>query len=116
MSDVQGAAIEATPNRPHPSAGGREVRVTRTIQIDDLTPGELADLFTEFDEYGQCQFFERVWEIAKAWPGAGWCQQSFSIARQASPAAREAIRVLASHLPAEDFAYIAAVQEQSHEA
>ena len=25
MSDVQGAAIEATPNRPHPSAGGREV-------------------------------------------------------------------------------------------
>lgn len=28
MSDVQGAAIEATPNRPHPSAGGREVSVT----------------------------------------------------------------------------------------
>jgi hypothetical protein len=35
MSDVQGAAIEATPNRPHPSAGGREVKGRRTHSVHE---------------------------------------------------------------------------------
>lgn len=79
------------------------MKVTRTIQINDLTPGELADLFTEFDGHGQAQFFARIWEVAKEWPGAGWCQQSYDIARHAdeNPGCRDAVTTLAAHFQGE---------------
>lgn len=81
--------------------------IARTIQINDLTSSELAKLFTDMDSHGQARFFASVWEIAKGWPGAGWCQQSSGIVRQSDSDAREAIRTLASHLPAEDLVWIA---------
>lgn len=84
------------------------MKVVRTLVIDDLSPRELADLFTEFDGYQQAQFFARIWEVAKEWPGAGWCQQSAEIARHADNDAIQTIRTLASHLPADDVAWIAA--------
>jgi len=82
--------------------------IARTIQINDLTSDEVAMLFTNMDSHGQARFFASVWKIAKDWPGAGWCQQSSGIVRQSNSDAREAIRTLASHLPAEDLAWIAA--------
>lgn len=80
----------------------------RAIQINDLTPDELAMLFTEMDSEDQARFFATVWTLAKDWPGAGWCQQSCSIVQASNSDAREAIRTLASHLPADDLAWIAA--------
>lgn len=82
--------------------------VTRTFQINDLTPQELATTFAAMRADYQADFFSWLWEIAKEWPGAGWCQQSYAIAQEAGPDAREAIRTLASHLPADDLAWIAA--------
>lgn len=82
--------------------------IARTIQINDLTPDELAMLFTEMDSEDQARFFATVWTLAKDWPGAGWCQQSCSIVQASNSDAREAIRTLASHLPADDLAWIAA--------
>ena len=70
---------------------------TRTIEINDLTPLELADLFCEMDGRQQAEFFTEVWGIAKHWPGAGWCQQSYAINQELDTCGREAIRVLAGH-------------------
>ena len=71
--------------------------VSRIIHLDDLNPGELADLFCEMDDHQQAEFFEAIHRIAKDWPGAGWCQQSCSIAGKLSDEGREAIRTLAGH-------------------
>jgi hypothetical protein len=75
--------------------------VTRTIEINDLSPGEMAALFTEMRGEQQAQFFSAVWDYAKAWPGAGWCQQSCDIVSHADSAARSAISTLAAHLEPE---------------
>lgn len=82
--------------------------VTRTIELSDLTPLELAELFADMESEEQVEFFSEVWQIAKRWPGAGWCQQSSYIARDADNNAIQAIRTLASHLPDDDLAWIAA--------
>ena len=78
--------------------------VSRTIELSDLTPSELATLFTDMDSEQQAWFFACVWRIAKDWPGAGWCQQSCDIIRAGSLDTISAIETLASHLPAETLA------------
>lgn len=75
--------------------------VSRTIELSDITPPELATLFTDMDSEQQAWFFAQVWLIAKDWPGAGWCQQSYEIIRCGSVNTLSAIETLASHLPAE---------------
>lgn len=72
--------------------------VKRTFAIDDLTPEELAALFCDLFADQQARFFTEVWRIAKEWPGAGWCQQSCEIVKQADPDALGAIKTLAAHL------------------
>ncbi len=72
--------------------------ITRTITVDDLTPGELAEIFAEMSGDQQAEFFTAVWIIARAWPGAGWCQQSYDIARNLDRDGREAIETLAAHV------------------
>lgn len=82
--------------------------ITRTIVIGDPTPAELAQAFCDLDGDDQAAFLAAVWRIAKRWPGAGWCQQSYAIVEASDSDAREAIRTLASHLSADDLAWIAA--------
>lgn len=82
--------------------------ITRTITLDDPTPEELAKAFCDFDNGDQAAFLSAIWQITKAWPGAGWCQQSCSIVEVADNDAIQTIRTLASHLPADDLAWIAA--------
>ena len=53
--------------------------VTRTIEINDLTPKEMAEIFASYLAEEQAEFFNSLWELGKDWPGAGWCQQSCSI-------------------------------------
>lgn len=73
--------------------------VTRTIEINDLTPAELAVLFAAMDASQQAMFFSQVWHIARSWPGAGWCQQSCEIANCADAYAgtRDFVTTLAAH-------------------
>ena len=73
--------------------------IARTIEINDLTPDELAMLFTDLNGDQQASFFAAVWQIAKDWPGAGWCQQSYDIAKfaDANPGCRDAVTTLAAH-------------------
>lgn len=75
--------------------------ITRTIPINDLTPEELASLFCDMFGHEQARFFNKVWDIAKEWPGAGWCQQSCDLVTHLTDDGREAIKVLASHLDPE---------------
>ena len=74
--------------------------ITRRVAIDDLTPQELAAIFTELGSDDQAAFFSAIWNIAKAWPGAGWCMQSLAICEQADTDARSAIKTLTDHFEA----------------
>lgn len=77
--------------------------ITRTIEVNYLSPEELGSLFADMNGDQQAQFFATVWNIAKGWPGAGWCQQSYDIAKfaDANPGCRDAVTTLAAHF-AED--------------
>lgn len=65
--------------------------VTRTIELDDLTPDELAELFAHMFGDQQARFFTRVGEIAATWPGAGWCQQCCAISEHLDKVGTETI-------------------------
>lgn len=71
--------------------------LTHTIDVA-VSPRQLAEAFTEFDGAEQAEFFSEVWKIAKAWPGAGWCQQSCDIIRNLDKDGVEAVNALAEHL------------------
>ncbi|WEK42947.1 MAG: hypothetical protein P0Y64_16640 [Candidatus Sphingomonas colombiensis] len=75
--------------------------LTRTIEIADLTPEELAAVFAGMVGEDQARFFSKVWEIALYWPGAGWCQQSYDIVAHLDRDGRSAIATLAAHLEGE---------------
>lgn len=72
--------------------------IVRETQINDITSTELADLFCSMDGEQQAAFFSQVGLIAEGWPGAGWCQQSYSIAAEVDPRARQTIIKLAEHV------------------
>jgi hypothetical protein len=74
------------------------IKRTHTVDVE-ITPRELAEAFCDMIDAEQAQFFSHVWDIAKSWPGAGWCQQSCSIISATDMNARAAISTLASHLP-----------------
>ena len=69
--------------------------ITRTIELDDLTPDELAEVFAHMDGEQQARFFTCVGEIAATWPGAGWCQQSCAISEHLDKIGTETIAKLA---------------------
>lgn len=71
--------------------------VTRTIELTDIQPTELAEMFCNMDDTEQAVFFEHIGVIAREWPGAGWCQQSYSINKNLTDGGREVIRTLAGH-------------------
>lgn len=86
----------------------------RTIEIDvPVSPTELAEAFCEMDSEEQAEFFAEVWRLALNWGGAGWCQQSHSIIAMSGPKSRDAIRTLASHMPAEDIEWIVAASKDA---
>lgn len=74
--------------------------VTRTLTLDDLSPAEVAELFCDMNSSDQAEFFNAVAEIARSWPGAGWCQQACEIIRSKDldDRGRRAIGSLAEHL------------------
>lgn len=85
-----------------------------TVEIDiPITPRQLAEEFCDMLSDDQEAFFVQVGEIAKGWPGAGWCQQSCAILNMASPDARDVVRTLASHLPKEDVDWIVAASGEN---
>jgi hypothetical protein len=71
--------------------------ITRTIEIKNITPEELAAVFCEMWAEEQAAFFGHVADIAKTWPGAGMCQQSHAIAAHLTSDGRYAIERLADH-------------------
>ncbi len=71
--------------------------ITRTFHISDISPQELASLFTAMFDDAQAEFFAEIGRIAKDWPGAGWCMQSCCIAGKLSDEGRAVIETLAGH-------------------
>jgi len=78
-----------------------KARITRTYEINDLTPEELADLFCDMYGDQQARFFDRIWQIAKGWPGTGWCSQSYEIARHLSQDGKEVVKTFHAHVAEE---------------
>lgn len=77
-------------------------KLTREITVDvEITPYELAAAFCEMDATDQALFFGHIWQIAKAWPGAGLCRQSHAICEQLDLDGEKALETMASHLPDE---------------
>lgn len=72
--------------------------VTRTIELNDLNPLELAEVFCEYYGDDQASFFEAVAEITASWPGSGWCSQAYDIAQHSSPRGRAVIQKIADHM------------------
>ena len=75
--------------------------MNRTFAIADVTPREVAELFAHMSGADQAEVLDHVWQIAREWPGAGWCQQSYDIARFLTPDGRSTVAVLANHALAE---------------
>lgn len=71
--------------------------ITRTIEVNDLTPDELAFAFCEMDGSQQAAFFSTVAKIAATWPGAGMCMQALGISEHLDKDGRYAIERLADH-------------------
>ena len=77
--------------------------VTRTIDLSDITPDELADLFAHMDDKEQAGFFAALRPIAQQWDGIGasWCVQANWIIRALDGDGMFIVETLASHLPVE---------------
>lgn len=71
--------------------------ITRTIELDDLTPEELAFAFCEMDGAEQALFLSTVAKIAATWPGAGMCMQALGICEHLDRDGRYVIERLADH-------------------
>lgn len=69
--------------------------LTRTIEIDDITPEELAALFLGMFGDEQARFFNAFKAITGTWSGAGWCQQCCSMSQHLDAAGKETIAKLA---------------------
>ena len=65
--------------------------ITRTIEIADITPQELATEFLCWDGEKQAAFFNAFKAETDKWPGAGWCQQCCEISRFLEPVGIETI-------------------------
>jgi hypothetical protein len=72
-----------------------EKGISRTFQIADVSPHELAHLFCEMYADEQAAFFSEIGRIAQQWPGAGWCQQSCGISEHLDKRGMETILKLA---------------------
>jgi len=71
--------------------------ITRTVELDDLTPQELADTFANWTGDKQAEFFSAIGRIAKGWPGAGMCMQALHIAEHLDAEGRYVIERIADH-------------------
>lgn len=71
--------------------------ISRTVEIEDLTPQEMAEIFAGWCGDQQAEFFGAVGVIAKAWPGAGMCMQALHIAEHLDADGRYVIERIADH-------------------
>jgi hypothetical protein len=71
---------------------------SRTIALDDLTPGELATLFAHMASDDQAHFFNKVGAITRNWPGTGWCMQCAHIVDCLSDEGAKVVLTLAGHI------------------
>ena len=69
--------------------------VTRTIEISDINPEELALIFSNYSSIEQALFFNALKPITDKWAGAGWCQQSSQIALRLDNGGAEIVAKLA---------------------
>lgn len=72
--------------------------VTRTLNIDDLTPQELATLFGNMSDIEQAEFFSIVWDISLEWPFSQWCGQACNIVQRLDENGKKVILALAEHI------------------
>lgn len=74
------------------------LKLTRTVDLSNLTPEEVANVFCSWFGEQQAEFFGHIAVIAKAWPGAGLCQQSYYIAENLDDDGRFVIDTIKGHI------------------
>lgn len=71
--------------------------ITRTVTLSDLTPAELASIFSDFDSKQQAAFFNALHEEVKTYAGTGWCGQCSWIVDDLDRGGFDIIETLAGH-------------------
>ena len=69
--------------------------ITRTVTVENISPQELARLFSEMSDIEQAAFFDAVANESMPWPGLGWCMQSMNISRHMTQQAKDIVIKLA---------------------
>lgn len=72
--------------------------VTRTITLSDLTPAEVASIFSNWTDQEQAAFFNALAGEVKDWPGTGWCMQCSYITQKLDDGGRRIVEKLAEWL------------------
>jgi hypothetical protein len=72
--------------------------VTRTIIVDDMTPGKLAEIFAHMNSDDQARFFNKVASETRDWGGFGWCGQCAYIIDELSDEGANVVLTLAGHI------------------
>lgn len=75
-----------------------DVTLTRTVDLSDLSPEEVAAVFCSWYSEQQAEFFGHIAVRAKTWPGAGLCQQSYYIAENLDDDGRFVIETIKGHI------------------
>lgn len=80
------------------------LKFTRYITVDfEPTPEEIADVFVNMNSEQQAAFFAHIKVATADWPGAGWCQQSYAIAKDLNAPGRDVLQTLVAHVfPGDD--------------
>lgn len=94
--------------RPEPASGlghsasvdlpGSKRNITRTIILDDLTPQELARVFSIMASDEQAAFFNALHGEVQNYGGTGWCGQCAWIVDDLDRGGRDIIKTLAGHV------------------
>lgn len=72
--------------------------VARTVTLSDLTPAEVASIYSAWDSRLQAEFFDHIAREAKEWPGTGWMMQALYIADNLTPEGARIVTELAESI------------------
>lgn len=71
--------------------------VSRTLELTDLTPTELAEIFSNWADDKQAAFFSAAFRAGAHWGGGGWCRQACCIVEKLDDDGKKLIERLADH-------------------
>lgn len=71
--------------------------ITRTVTVSDITPTELASIFSQYNHEEQAEFFDACAAEAEDWP-IGWTGQALWVVPELTPRGRRVLEDFAEYL------------------